>query len=424
MAYLLFVSTMLFIYLRPFSLPIWLSAVIFAFLAYLLDVVSFSDIKFVFSIVTDSTVALLALILLSISFDKLGFFKHLASFIAFKRISSFSFFILLSILASLIAIIFANDGAILVLTPIIYRLFSHYKNENFSPLLVFLLCVSFLSDFASNLLPFSNLTNIITVKMFSLNFFDFVLFMFLPQIFAIISFMFLAYIIFKRYLPKYLCFDKNELLNTSKKDILFCYFVVFLLFFSVFIASKFNLELYFILFIISLLSLFYAFIRGSMSFFSLVKEAPFSVIPFSLALFVVVFGLKNADLLSFMQDIFGYLSDSNLFFQIFYVGIFSSLASSLINNLPMTFLGNMAIDSFALEQNHKIFLAYSHLLACNIGSKITPIGSLATLLWLYSLSLYDLRISFFRYMAFSFLITFFVLFAALFGLCLTVAIVY
>lgn len=161
-----------------------------------------------------------------------------------------------------------------------------------------------------------------------------------------------------------------------------------------------------------------------MSFFSLVKEAPFSVIPFSLALFVVVFGLKNADLLSFMQDIFGYLSDSNLFFQIFYVGIFSSLASSLINNLPMTFLGNMAIDSFALEQNHKIFLAYSHLLACNIGSKITPIGSLATLLWLYSLSLYDLRISFFRYMAFSFLITFFVLFAALFGLCLTVAIVY
>ncbi|WP_286005263.1 ArsB/NhaD family transporter [Campylobacter avium] len=92
MAYLLFITCMLFIYIRPFSLPIWFSSVLFAFLAYILSLLSFDDIIFVFSIVTDSTVALLALILLSMSFDKLGFFAHLASFIAFKKISSFSFF--------------------------------------------------------------------------------------------------------------------------------------------------------------------------------------------------------------------------------------------------------------------------------------------------------------------------------------------
>ena len=418
MAYLLFITCMLFIYIRPFSLPIWFSSVLFAFLAYILSLLSFDDIIFVFSIVTDSTVALLALILLSMSFDKLGFFAHLASFIAFKKISSFSFFLLLSILTSFVSFVFANDGAILVLTPIIYILFSNSKffKKDKASLIFFLLCLSFLSDFASNLFIFSNLTNIITVKIFDIALLEFTFFMLAPQLFAILAFLLLAYLPFRKKLPRYLYFNA-KLAGVKKKDIVFCYALLVFLLIFLFLSL---LKLYISLLIASFIAFVYAFLSKKFSLVSFVKQAPFSVLAFSLGLFVVVFTLKNAGLLELLSGIFAPLKDSSLFLQIFSVGFFSAFASSFANNLPAVFLGDLALSSFNLDEAQTKILAYANLLACNIGSKFTPIGSLATLLWLHSLARYGIKISFLKYIAFSFFITFFVLCASLLGLSFSV----
>ncbi|MDL0109358.1 hypothetical protein NYG92_01010 [Campylobacter felis] len=76
----------------------------------------------------------------------------------------------------------------------------------------------------------------------------------------------------------------------------------------------------------------------------------------------------------------------------------------MINNLPMVLLGDLV-----LKDSSNAFI-FAHLLGCNVGAKLTPIGSLATLLWLFSLKRYGISISFLQYMLAALLIVPFVLF--------------
>ena len=69
-------------------------------------------------------------------------------------------------------------------------------------------------------------------------------------------------------------------------------------------------------------------------------------------------------------------------------------------------LGNLALNDFfvagsAISASHDS-LIYSHLAACNIGAKLTPIGSLSTLLWLGFLEKRGFAISVKQYFRFNF----------------------
>lgn len=96
----------------------------------------------------------------------------------------------------------------------------------------------------------------------------------------------------------------------------------------------------------------------------------------------------------------------------FGVATLSSVGSAIINNLPMVMLGDLALKELGADSG----LIYAHLLGCNIGSKLTPIGSLATLLWLASLRLHGVRIRILDYFKLSFIFSFGVLLAGVLGL--------
>ncbi|MDY3112935.1 MAG: ArsB/NhaD family transporter, partial [Helicobacter sp.] len=134
------------------------------------------------------------------------------------------------------------------------------------------------------------------------------------------------------------------------------------------------------------------------------------VVVFSFCLFIVVYGVKNAGLVESLEKLLSYVLEIPLILQIFSVGIFSSFLASSINNLPSVMLGDLAL------RETSNFLIFSHLLGCNIGAKLTPIGSLATLLWLSSLRRYGVRISFLYYMKIAFLVTIPTLLFSLFSL--------
>lgn len=150
---------------------------------------------------------------------------------------------------------------------------------------------------------------------------------------------------------------------------------------------------------------------GRLRILPCLKGAPFGIVAFSLGLFIVVFSVQKSYPL---QDLL-----SSVPLGIFSVGLGSSLGSSIINNLPMVMLGNLALGDFVgLDSSSRELLMYAHLLGCNVGSKLTPIGSLATLLWLASLKRYDIYISFWQYMLVALLIVPFMLCVGLLGLYL------
>lgn len=417
---IIFCFVMLGIYLRPFGTPIWLVSTLGAFFSLLFGSVSLRDVIFVWEMVWNSSLALVGLIVFALALEKLGFFEVLAYYILklsthkqTLNLHTWKFYIFMGVFASLLATFFANDGAILILTPLIIALLAHIKNIKFSqnPLIIFLLFVGFMSDFASNLFVFSNLTNIITADFFKITFLDFALMMALPQLFGILASILLFWV-FIRKLPKTLKFNVSTKPLPKFSTTLFCVGLVIFLLIGIIGGESFKIPLSVFTLAAAFLSVIWGVFTQKFKISQIAKEAPFGIVLFSLGLFIVVFGLKNIGLVEFLRGEMADYKPLSPFFAIFGVGIFSSLGASVINNLPMVMLGDLALLDSSKE------LIFAHLLGCNIGAKLTPIGSLATLLWLTSLKRYGISISFLQYMFFSTLITFPVLSCALFGLYL------
>ncbi|ELU9596118.1 arsenic transporter [Campylobacter upsaliensis] len=419
MGFIIFILTLLCIYIRPLNLPLWVYSSLGAALCVGFGFVSLSDVAFVWGMVWDSTFSLVGLIIFALSLEKLGFFEVLAHYtlrLSTHRqtlhLQTWKFFVFIGVLASVLATFFSNDGAILILTPLIIALLTHIENVKFSrsPLIIFLLFVGFMSDFASNTFIFSNLTNIITADFFTITFIDFALAMALPQLFVILAVFILFWILFTRKLPKTLEFKVHTQALPKPSITLFCFALILLLLFGIIGGEKFGIALCVFTLGVAFLSTLCGILTHKIALKQMLKLAPLGIVAFSLGLFIVVFGLNNMGLVGLLAEGLKHFDTLPLFAQIFGVGISSSLGSSVINNLPMVMLGDLALKD---SSNALIF---AHLLGCNVGAKLTPIGSLATLLWLFSLKRYGISISFLQYMLVALLIVPFVLFFGLLGL--------
>ncbi|EAH4918011.1 arsenic transporter [Campylobacter coli] len=421
LAFFIFLSTLVLLFWRPWNLPIWVFSSLGAFFVFIFQLVDFKDAFFVFSLVWDSSLTLVGLIILSFSLEALGFFDFIASKILyFSReknqekiyISTKKMMLFLLIFVFFLSAFFANDGAILIITPIVLALFSTLKNYKESAILsAFLLSVSFLCDASSNALIISNLTNIITANYFNLDFLEFAKTMFLPNLFVLLSTIIMVFLIFAKILPKGLEINISSNDCISVKLFIFC--VIYLIFFvsSFFIGEIYNLNASFFAVSGALLFWFFVCFLKKREALKIIKNVPWGIFAFSFGLYMVVFALHKvgiSDILIFIYDILA----QNAITAIFGTGFISAFLSSVFNNLPMALIGDLALKNFPQS------MVYAHLLGVNIGPKLTPIGSLATLLWLGLLAKKGIEISFWKYCKFGFLITLPVLTCSLFALVL------
>ncbi|EAL2297257.1 arsenic transporter [Campylobacter coli] len=422
LAFFIFLSTLVLLFWRPWNLPIWVFSSLGAFFVFIFQLVDFKDVCFVFSLVWDSSLTLVGLIILSFSLEALGFFDFIASKILhFSReknqekiyISTKKLMLFLLIFVFFLSAFFANDGAILIITPIIIALFSTLKDcKNHAFILSsFLLSLSFLCDASSNALIISNLTNIITANYFNLDFLEFAKTMFLPNLFVLLSTIIMVFLIFAKILPKGLEINISSNDCISVKLFIFC--VIYLIFFvsSFFIGEIYNLNASFFAVSGALLFWFFVCFLKKREALKIIKNVPWGIFAFSFGLYMVVFALHKvgiSDILIFIYDILA----QNAITAIFGTGFISAFLSSVFNNLPMALIGDLALKNFPQS------MVYAHLLGVNIGPKLTPIGSLATLLWLGLLAKKGIEISFWKYCKFGFLITLPVLTCSLFALVL------
>ncbi|WP_029572965.1 ArsB/NhaD family transporter, partial [Pseudomonas syringae] len=169
-ATLIFLFTITLVIWQPKGLGVGWSAVLGAILALLTGVVHVSDIAVVWGIIWNATATFISLIIITLLLDEAGFFAWAALHVArWGKGNGRRLFALFVLFGALVSALFANDGAVLILTPIVIAMMLALR---FSPAstLAFVMAAGFIADTASLPLVVSNLVNIVSADYFKIGF--------------------------------------------------------------------------------------------------------------------------------------------------------------------------------------------------------------------------------------------------------------
>ncbi|MHA7191265.1 arsenic transporter [Arthrobacter sp. MDT2-16] len=483
-AVLIFLATLTLVIWQPRGLGIGWSALSGAALALLTTVVSLSDIPTVWDIVWNATFAFVAIVIISLILDESGFFTWAALHVArWGRGNGRLLFTLIVLLGAVIAAVFANDGAALILTPIVIQMLLALKFPARASL-AFVIACGFIADAGSLPLVVSNLVNIVTADFFDIGFARYAVVMVPVGIVSVAASLGVLFLYFRKVIPRHYDVTVLATPGSAIADPLTFrtgWVVLGVLLIGYFAAEPLHIPLSavaglgaVVLMLVASRQPAFFFPRpsasaslrtgaaqaagvreagvagraeeldlesvgaahrstagstppvahaaggtsrddeavvgggaaavsasgalpGTISVPRILKEAPWQIVLFSIGMYLVVYGLRNQGLTDELAGVFSSISTNGVLVTALGVGVIVAVLASLMNNMPTVLIASLAIGAAGAAGLTQEAMIYANVIGSDLGPKITPIGSLATLLWLHVLDRKGIHIGWGRY---------------------------
>ncbi|MET3496026.1 arsenic transporter [Variovorax boronicumulans] len=420
-AILIFIFTLVLVIWQPRGLGIGWSASLGAVIALLFGVVHLADIPVVWGIVWNATATFVAVIIISLLLDEAGFFEwaalHVARWGNGRGRLLFAFIVLLG---AAVSALFANDGAALILTPIVMAMLVAL---GFTPAatLAFVMAAGFIADTASLPLIVSNLVNIVSADFFKIGFNEYASVMVPVNIAAVLASLLVLMLYFRRGIPaRYDVAQLKAPADAIRDPATFKagWIVLALLLIGFFGLEPLGVPVSAVAAVGAAVLLAVAARGHVISTRKVLRGAPWQIVIFSLGMYLVVYGLRNAGLTGQIASLLNVFAESGVWGAAMGTGFLTAALSSVMNNMPTVLIGALSIDASSASGIVKEAMIYANVIGCDLGPKITPIGSLATLLWLHVLQKKGTTIAWGYYFKVGIVLTVPVLFVTLAALAL------
>jgi arsenical pump membrane protein len=419
-----FLFTLVLVIWQPKGLGVGWSAALGAVIALAVGAVSLQDIPTVWAIVWNATATFIAVIIISLLLDEAGFFEwaalHVARWAGGNGHRLFAFCVLLG---AAVSALFANDGAALILTPIVISMLLALRFSA-ATTLAFAMAAGFIADTASLPLVVSNLVNIVSADYFDLGFAEYASVMVPVNLVSVAATLLVLYLFFRRdipaqYAPEVLKAPAEAIRDRS--TFVVGWWMLLVLLVGLFALEPLGIPISAVAAVCAAI-LFAVAAKGHViSTRRVLREAPWQVVIFSLGMYLVVYGLKNAGLTDSLTQLLNRLAEHGLWAAALGTGLLSAGLSSVMNNMPSVLIGALSIQASDSSGIVREAMIYANVIGCDLGPKITPIGSLATLLWLHVLERKGIRITWGYYFKVGILLTLPVLLITLSALALRLA---
>jgi len=439
----------LFLFWRPHGINESIPPTISALFIFFAGIVPLSDIFKILGFVSGASITILSTIVMSIVLDSIGFFRW-AAFNLVNRAngSGVLLYWYINLLCFLMTMFFNNDGSILITTPIIIQIVTILRlkaNQQFP----YLLSGALIATASSAPIAVSNLANLIALKIIGLDLNSYVSMMFVPSMLGISTISVLLFYYFSKDIPEII-----NVLPVSNIDVydykasptilhhpsaekphkphphhlphphhkprphphhptpphqltdksisppvpdmsMFkaCIVIVALTRAGLFVGTSFGIPMEWIGIFGALLLIGYRWYRKGVGVNDIVKKTPWHIILFAFSIYVVVYSLHNIGLTELIVERLRGPILANHFNACLISGGLLTVMSNLFNNLPSVMIGTLTLTGMGLDipTLHIAYLAT--ILGADIGSLITPMGTLASLIWMFILKKNGIRIS-------------------------------